>query len=84
MPDRELEYSQKPTELLGLPTPEWIAQCATACRGSALPQVARMLTGMHELLLDKKYISTRADYNRGHLSYCGQIEAREWKAFGVE
>lgn len=29
------------------------------------------------LLADKDYIRTLADYQRGHLSYAGQLEARE-------
>lgn len=82
MTDREQEYMAAPTELLGLPTKQWIDQSVKACRGAALPEVAAALAGLYELLTDKRYVRTRADYNRGHLSYCNQLESRERAALG--
>lgn len=41
--------------------------------GDALEEIERLLG----LLRDKDYIRTLADYQRGHLSYYGQLKTRD-------
>lgn len=45
----------------------------TAERDGAFAEMRRL----RSLLDDKQYIQTKADYNRGHLSHAGWLEARE-------
>lgn len=43
-------------------------------------KAAALIDHLRGLLDDKKYISIKADYNKGHLSYAGQLAARERKS----
>jgi len=80
MSDYERDFVEAPVELLGLPTQQWIDDTVHACEGAALAEASRALKGLYELLMDKRYLRMRADYNRGHLSYCNQLETREKSA----
>ena len=81
MSNYERCFMETPVELLGLPTQQRIEDMSRACDSAGLPEAGMALKGFYDLLMDKRYVRTRADYNRGHLSYCNQLEAREKIAF---